>query len=167
MNSEILKEATKDEHREAEKSLFMKMLIKGEYTEEQWNNYLTNLYFLYNIVESRIDLPKFLVRSNLIFDDIGGKYGKVVPSTIEYVKHVSNLDLTQTYAHLYVRWLGDLFGGTFISKNCKYSCSYLKYDKPEIALTKIRWFVNPFQADIVGEAKVAFNYAKRLMDELL
>ena len=169
MNTELLKTATWEDHKRAERTEFMRKMITGEYDERLWRDYLTNLYLLYSFLETRVPELRAtnIDRAQEVLSDLGGHYGKIVPSTYELVERIKTLDDTQVLAHIYVRWLADLNGGKFIAKNCKFSHKYLIWEDVEYAIDRVKTLIHPIQDQIVEEAKLAFDYAKRLGDELL
>lgn len=168
-NTDILKTETKHHHTMAERSAFSVALVKGVYTEENWIDYLSNLYWCYKIVEMKLPIIKSwgYERSNLILADLGNNYGRVHGSTYEYVEHVSRLNDTQILAHLYVRWLGDLNGGHLIANRCPYNHSYLIWENRDSAKEIIKTYITHYQTEIMNEAKAAFAWAERLNSELL
>lgn len=168
-NTNILKTETKHHHTMAERSAFSKALIKGDYTEQNWIDYLSNLYWCYSVVEQKLPVIARwgYERSQLILNDLNGSYGRVLPSTYEYVKHVRSLDETQALAHLYVRWLGDLNGGHLIASKCPFRHSYLVWENRFDHQDVLKNYLSPFQQQIMGEAKAAFEWAERLNNELL
>jgi hypothetical protein len=66
-----------------------------------------------------------------------------------------------------VRWLADLNGGKFIAKNCAFPHSYLDWEDTVESIAKVKSLIAPIQDQIIYEAKLAFDYAKRTGDELL
>lgn len=168
-NTNILKTETKHHHTMAERSAFSKALIKGEYSEQNWIDYLSNLYWCYFAVEQKLPIIKSweYERSPLILNDLNGSYGRVLPSTYEYVKHVGSLNEVQALAHLYVRWLGDLNGGHLIASKCPFRHSYLVWENRFDHQAVLKTYLSPYQNEIMNEAKAAFGWAERLNSELL
>jgi len=168
-NTDILKTETKHHHTMAERSPFSKALLKGEYTEQNWIDYLSNLYWCYHAVEQKLPMIKIwgYERSQLILADLNGSYGRVHASTYEYVEHIKSLNDTQVLAHLYVRWLGDLNGGHLIASKCPFRHSYLIWENRDHPKEIIKTYLNPYQKEIMEEAKAGFAWAERLNSELL
>lgn len=169
MDTEILKNYTKQDHSRAEKTAFMQKLISGDYDKSLWVDHLTNNYLVYAMLEARVPHLKNLglERSHLLLSDMQGEFGKVAPTTYRLINHLLNLDPLQLYAHIYVRWLGDLNGGKFIARQCKYSHRYLIWEDPAEHIKIIKQAVNPIQDKISYESIVAFDYVTRVCNELL
>lgn len=169
MDTNTLRTSTHQHHTMAERAPFSKMLLKGEYTQTQWTNYLANLFWCYRAVEQRLPMIQEwgFARSPLIYQDLESRSGLVLPSTYEYVNRVDRLDSVQVLAHMYVRWLGDLNGGHLIAKACPYAHSYLVWQDPDMAKAKIKQVLSSVQDQLIEESKVAFAFAEKLHNEIL
>ena len=173
-NTTTLKEATWEAHKAAEKTEFMRKMITGDYEEKLWVNHLTNLFLVYSVIESRLTMigSMGLGRSAHILNDLRSitgfkNSGKIVPSTVEYIEHLMSLSDMQLIGHLYVRWLGDMNGGTMIANKCKFAHSYLMWKDTKQSIADVRDIVGPVQEHIVDEAKLAFDYATRINNDLM
>jgi heme oxygenase len=169
MDTEKLKTSTRDHHTLAERAPFSRMLLTGEYTEQQWIDYLSNLFWCYRAVEQRLPIIDAwgYRRSPLLYRDLNFKTGKVLSSTYEYVNRVDALDQTLVMAHMYVRWLGDLNGGHLIAKKCPYAHSYLEWEDQDLAKLKIKQVLSPIQDQLIDESKIVFSFAEKLHYEIL
>lgn len=169
MDTNVLKTHTRQQHTQAEQTAFMKALISGEYTKNLWVDHLTNNYLAYSLIEARLPHLKNLGlhRAEFLFRDLNGEYGKIAPSTYLLLDRLSSLDTLYLYAHVYVRWLGDLNGGKFIAKNCKFSHSYLIWDNPQESIKLIKEIISPIQTQITEESTLAFTYITQVCNELL
>lgn len=169
MDTNILKTYTKQNHSRAEQTEFMRALISGNYDKDLWINHLTNNYLAYSFIESKLPNLKNLGlnRAEFLYNDLQGEYGKVVSSTYELLNRLGNLDTIQLYAHVYVRWLGDLNGGKFIAKQCKFSHSYLIWEDPTQSIKLIKEIIHPIQDKITDESVIAFDSITRICNELL
>jgi len=174
-NTTTLKEATWEAHKAAEKTEFMRKMVTGDYEGQLWIDHLTNLFLIYTVIESRLTVlgSMGLGRASHIINDLRSMkhefktQGKIVPSTFEYVEHLLSLDDVQLIAHLYVRWLGDMNGGSMIANKCKFYHSYLDWKDAKQSMADVRGIVGPVQEQIVDEAKLAFEYATRINNDLL
>lgn len=174
-----LKEITKDLHTEAEKLPFTKLLLSGNITNEQYANFLFQLLPIYESIENG-------AKEQRLFDSLPGveRYARINAdfgelnkshldlswnaSTIEYTKYLiellSNPDRKHLIkAHLYVRHMGDLFGGQFIALKVPGSGTMYKFENPDQLKTAIRELLTD---DLGDEARVAFEWAIKMMREL-
>ena len=88
--------------------------------------------------------------------------------TLNYLMYVDKLcdnddtkDLLK--AHLYVRHMGDLFGGQFIAKKVPGSGKFYQFENPDALKGAIRELLTD---DLGDEAKVAFQWAIKIMESL-
>jgi heme oxygenase len=173
-----LKEITKELHTEAEKSAFAKLLLSGNITKEKYVQYLTEMQPIYQLIEKHasaqgiLDTLPGIKRANAILEDIR-ELSDVVPSsvlkpTVDYLIYLDKLceDVATKHlikAHLYVRHMGDLFGGQFIAKKVPGSGKFYQFDNPDELKVAIRELLTD---DLGDEAKVAFQWAIKIMDAL-
>ena len=169
-----LKELTSDLHSEAERKTVAQLLASGEISRELYTIYLYNQFSIYDALEQHVDIPSLegIKRADSIREDyawhlINSKNSiiKMMPSTREYVNYVSNFQKNspQTLAHVYVRHLGDMFGGSMIAKNIPGPNNYYKFKNRGQLIKDLRELLDDSMAD---EARVCFQYAIRLFEEL-
>jgi len=176
-----LKEITKDLHHEAETTKFAKLLLSGKITKEDYANYLYQLILVYNAIElgNRVEgnfknLPG-LERTHAIYQDFIEIAGvdhnyQWLPETISYSKYLMDLirdpaQRPKIKAHLYCRHMGDLHGGQIIKKQVAHISKGRFYDfkDPDALKMAIR---QELTDDLGDEARVAFQWAIRMMREL-
>jgi len=174
----VLREYTNAKHREAEAKLFVQYLLGGTITESHYVMYLQQMFPVYSLLEyySELsgliqDLPD-LKRSNYILQDLmelnSGYPTKKMPSTIRYRQHLEELFYTPEkrhllLAHIYVRHMGDLYGGKIIAKRVPGSgrC-YAFEDRPGL----IKALDAKLTTDLVDEALIGFDLSMGIFDEL-
>lgn len=175
-----LKEYTKDLHTEVEKTEFSKLLLSGKITNEQYANYLYQMMLVYNPIEfgagllGVLDNLPGLARTYLIYQDFkelaGFPYTNTwVKSAIDYNRYLIDLinDPERRHlikAHLYVRHMGDLFGGQFIAKMVPGTGRMYKFDDIDTLKTNIRSLATE---DLGDEARIAFQWAIKIMNDLV
>jgi heme oxygenase len=175
-----LKEITKDLHHEAEITQFAKLLLSGTIERADYRNYLYNLLAVYDPIEwycrrqgvfvNMPDLPrlKAIYADFTELDDCDYYY--LTPATLEYQAYLHKLgnDADRKHlikAHLYCRHMGDLFGGQIIKKQVAHISSGKFYDFENADAMKIA--IRMILTDDLGdEARVAFEYAIKMMKDL-
>ena len=175
-----LKEITKDLHHEAETTTFAKMLLSGNIGKQEYKNYLYNLLAIYDPIEwyckrqgffdTVPDLPRLkgILADFMELDD--GTYCYLTPATLDYQAYLHALgnepdNKHLIKAHLYVRHMGDLFGGQIIKKQVAHISSgkFYEFDNADSMKMNIRSMLTD---DLGEEAKIAFEYAIAMMKDL-
>lgn len=174
-----LKELTHEQHKNAERSLFVKKLLKKEITPYQYYVYLSNQFMMYAILEEYAYSIGLLAgiedirRGYAICKDLQElerEHGFELPvhlkSTEEYRKYIHKIsrDPQKLLAHIYVRHMGDLSGGQIIKRFVPGSGHHYQFESDVTELKeKVRSILHDGLAD---EAKVCFNMIKTFMEEL-
>ena len=111
----VLTEYTKDKHKEAESSDFVKYMFTGTITKEHYIFYLQQMFHIYSTIEASaedndlFDGIEDLRRTDRIKQDLeefGADTGTPLPSTQRYMNHLIELDRrdpSKIMAHVYVR----------------------------------------------------------------
>ena len=176
-----LKELTKDLHHEAEITKFAQALLSGKIYRADYAHYLFQMLMIYIQIESSCRQQGFLKnlkgveRACAISQDFlqitnSNYQHKVLPSTTAYCQYLSKLDDDPDRrhlikAHLYVRHMGDLFGGQIIKKQVAHVSSGKFYDFDNV--TELKTAIRAELTDDLGdEARVAFQHAIDIMREL-
>jgi|TARA_R110000823_G_scaffold200906_2_gene331867 heme oxygenase len=173
-----LKELTKDQHSNAERQAFVKVLMSGKINPELYATYLWNQHKKYDLLEA-------LALANGLLDGLFGIKRKlkieqdflelwtkdslptILPSTTEYVMHMRDImqDPDKLMAHLYVLHMGDLSGGQMIAKRAPGEGRMYQFDGDTNELKEaIRAKTTDDMAD---EAKYVFESAANLFKELM
>ena len=174
-----LKVITHEQHKNAERSLFVKKLLKKEITPYQYYVYLSNQFIMYSALEKTALSAGILIgireieRTSHISKDLkelekdhGFKEVPPLNSTIDYVKYIYKIseDPEKLLAHIYVRHMGDLSGGQIIKRFVPGSGSLYQFDGDVNELKeKVREKLHDGLAD---EAKISFDKIKEFMEEL-
>ena len=170
-----LKDLTHAKHKEAETQPFIKAIFNKQITQEEYADYLFQLAFVYHILEEDlghrfdlfVDMPE-LKRAALIRDDfneISNKESSYYArnSTLDYINYLLKLnDPQDAMAHIYVRHMGDLFGGQALAKLVPGSGKMFKFENKEELIKKIRSKLNDNMAD---EANIAFDYNIKMIKD--
>lgn len=174
-----LKDLTAEAHKLAESQPFVKKIFSGTITKEEYAKYLINQELTYAVLESFAndvglldDLPG-IHRAAKILEDLRELEADVpelpnmqcAEATTAYLQHLVTIkdDPAKLMAHIYVRHMGDLFGGQMIAKKVPSSGNFYKFDNANELKTAIRAKLNDSLAD---EALVCFKFATQLFEEL-
>lgn len=174
-----LRDITKDLHQEAETTAFAQLLLSGNITKEQYTNYLFQMIAIYKLIEhfskrqgffdTLPDIERLpgIYQDFLELEDPATTY-HLVPSTAAYVSYLIDMDSTPTRkhlvkAHLYVRHMGDLFGGQIIKSCVPGQGRFYEFTDATALKAAIRAELTD---DLGDEARIAFEWAIKIMREL-
>lgn len=165
MNS--LREATAAAHQKAEDTELMKLMLGAGLTSEQYASFLANHLVSYSAIERRRHLfaNSDLARGPALVEDItelGAGTLTIVPSTYQYAEYVQTLTDQQLWAHIYVRYLGDMYGGRLIKKRAPGSGRMFEFQDRDELISKIRMAVSIADA---AEANCCFEWVIKIYDE--
>ena len=174
-----LKELTKENHSNAERQEFVKVLMSGNIDPRVYATYLWNQFPMYEVLEVMAmskgllnDVPGIL-RSKSILEDFrelwpeSEKPPQHTMSTKKYLTHMRTImdDPDKLMAHIYVRHMGDLSGGQMIKKKVPGQGRFYQFDADVNEYKeKIRAKINDSMAD---EAKICFDYATELFKDMM
>jgi heme oxygenase len=175
-----LKELTKEKHIEAESQPFIQALFKKSVNKYDYAEYLFQLHLIYYTLESLGDFLELFkdieeikrapsIRKDFI-ELIGSnhtkKIGLVKPSTSNYIRYINTLsykeDSKKIMAHIYVRHMGDLYGGQSLKKLVPGSGKMFDFNNPLGLITSMR---NRLSIDMADEANLAFQYNINIIKE--
>lgn len=177
--SNKLKELTWAHHQSAERRAFARELISGKIDPKLYHKFLTCQYMNYEVLEKHTKIPTNLYpikRAPRIFQDIRELEqlfgfepdGQFPPSVNAYAAHINKLaeesNNEALLAHMYVRHFGELHGGQIIKK--KTPGSGLMYEFEGDTKFLIEEFRKLLNDDMADEAKICFDFASELFDEL-
>lgn len=173
-----LKQETRQQHDKIEAHPFVRKLILGTISDEEYFAYLENLYPIYTVVESRLlhlEEFKILRRTAQISDDlrayqldlnVHSTYKIYSKEWLESCLSKSNFELVSDF---YIRWLGDLYGGQLMSKNFKYS-SMLRFNNVRqgirLARTLIETAAVDKQDEFIDLVNKSYDINYQLVDKL-
>lgn len=174
-----LKELTKEQHTNAERQEFVKVMFGGNIDPKVYAIYLWNQFPQYEILELMAarqglldDIP-MIARKKAIMDDFLELWPKdedapeVCESTKKYILHLKTImdDPDKLMAHIYVRHMGDLSGGQMIAKRVPGSGKYYQFD------ADVNEYKEKIRAkckdEMAEEAKICFDFATQLFKEMM
>lgn len=165
-----LRTATQDIHHRAEETGISKMLISGDFTKEEWKAFLSNQLIFRNAIEDRniIKMPEVLTVPRILADlAVLGADGNddITDATRAYATYLLTLDEAKVWSHIYVIYLGDLYGGQVIRKALEKALpvSMLTFEDRQPLIAYVRQNI----ADASEEEAVhAFEWIIRIYEEL-
>lgn len=171
-----LKEATLAKHQAAERLPFFAKLFQGKLTTDQYYNYLLQMHPVYCAIETAADNYGVLKEiadikcAHRIQEDILELQEKVTTSfsflseTKEYVDYINKLtDPKRIAAHVYVRHMGDLFGGQMIKTLVPGSGKWYWFNNQSDLKIKLRLLAIP---DLAEEANTAFDFNINIIKQI-
>jgi heme oxygenase (biliverdin-producing, ferredoxin) len=172
----ILRDYTNDKHREAEARPFVQYMLGGGIIEKDYILFLQQMYNLYGTIEYFAEMSGLLHdlpdirRAEYIREDLtelGATTAEALPATRKYQNRIIELyhsnQREQILAHVYVRHMGDMYGGKIIARKVPGSGrAYGFEDRPAV----IKALDAKLTVNIVDEALVGFDLSMGIFDEL-
>jgi heme oxygenase len=174
-----LKDLTQAKHTEAEATKFMAEIIGGTMSQDMYTKYLYQMMLVYNGLENIAhqfgmlqELPEARRTPSIYLDliELAGADHKHawLAETQEYYQYLLSLSRDpdakkKLMAHIYVRHMGDLYGGQMIAKKVPGSGKFYKFENGAALKTAIRDKLDDAMGD---EANVAFDYSIKIMRAL-
>jgi heme oxygenase len=173
----ILRDYTNDKHREAEGTAFVQYMLHGQITPKHYAEYLQQMHMIYSNIEyfgeiSLLfnDLPniKRADRMRQDLEELGYTVAvPALPSVERWRQRIVDLYHSgrkdQILAHVYVRHMGDMYGGKVIAKRVPGSGRCYEFeDRPGL----IKALDAKLSMSILDEALTAFDLAIDVFNEL-
>ena len=172
----ILREVTAERHQAVEELPFVQYLLRGGITAEHYVIYLGEMAEIYHYLEILAsqagllnDLPE-LPRADRIRQDLDelapGYTATLTDSTQRYMQHLQDLAQRapdKLFAHVYVRHLGDMYGGKLISRAVPGAGRWYEFDN---RADLVRRFNAHLSLDLADEALTAFDHFGNIFRDL-
>ena len=99
------------------------------------------------------------------FDNLPKCKTTLYPSTLKYINYITNRNLSeqQILAHLYVRHMGDLYGGQMIKKVVPGTATMYEFSNRSELISALR---QKLDVNMAAEANECFAFAIELFTEL-
>jgi heme oxygenase len=174
----ILAKATYDKHREVENLPLIQKIMTGKVTKPEYVFYLYELYHIYGVLEDLAEKEGLLfgltdvkrqakIKQDL--DELDPGYERdIFESTSNYIQYLKDLVADPTrkhllFAHIYVRHMGDLYGGKLMARVIPGSgYSYQFEDRPKL----IKEFSERLSMGLADEANKAFDFFVGIFTEM-
>jgi heme oxygenase len=173
----ILREITQERHQAVENLPFVQYLLRGGITSEHYVIYLAEMAEIYNCLESAADQAGLmdgldgLHRAARIRTDLEelspGHVTVLTASTQRYLQHIKQLaesdHARDLFAHVYVRHLGDMYGGKLIARAVPGTGRWYEFDN---RADLVKAFNSKLSLDLANEAIVAFDYFGNIFQDI-
>lgn len=152
--------------------------MSGNITKKDYVSFLFEFRTIYEVIERLNQKYGYLKglegieRAESIHDDLfelnDGYFRPLLSSSIKYLDHLNELSKDKSkrhllFAHVYVRHMGDLYGGKLIARLVPGSGRMYQFDdRPRL----IKTFNEKLTIDLADEANLAFDYYISIFDEL-
>jgi heme oxygenase len=175
----ILRDYTNEKHRAVENTEFVQYMLHGNITADDYAVYLQQFHAIYSAIETHAeqagmltDLPD-IKRADRIRQDIEEQgypvlpESDLLPAVQRWCQRIRDLQAAgqtdQIFAHVYVRHMGDMYGGKVIAKRVPGSGKSYEFDnRPGL----IKAFDAKLNMGLLDEALRAFDLAGDLFEEL-
>jgi heme oxygenase len=173
----ILREVTQEKHQAVEALPFIQYLLHGEITPEHYVIYLAEMLEIYRHLENLAamaglldDMPE-LPRAHRMRQDLDelapGYQTELTPATRHYLDYLSTLYESDRagdlFAHVYVRHLGDMYGGKLIARRVPGTGRWYEFDN---RADLVKRFNAKLSMDLAPEALVAFDWFGKIFQDL-
>jgi heme oxygenase len=173
----ILRDYTNDKHRAAEATPFVQYMLHGAITPDHYAQYLQQMHVVYSNIEYFgeisllfYDLPdiKRADRMRQDLEELGYTIATpALPSVERWRQRIVDLYYSgrkdQILAHVYVRHMGDMYGGKVIAKRVPGAGRCYEFaDRPAL----IKALDAKLSMEILDEALTAFDLAIDVFNEL-
>lgn len=166
-----LRDAIKAKHDAAEAHPFTALLFSGAMNKRDYAIYLFNMIRVYEALESRarmqglLDDLEGIERVAAMLDDFAelgvAEQMAVLPAVHEYTDYLAVAP--NVLAHVYVRHMGDMYGGQMIKSKVPGSGAMYQFDDRSALVAKLRAKLTD---DLADEANVAFDFVLKIFDDL-
>lgn len=169
-----LRDLTHESHKMAENHPIAKALVTGTISKAVFANFLFNNLLAYHALEEAAnkfdlfkDMPDLPRAQHMLYDltfNVDGHVLVAMPQTIQYCNYVASLtDPAKIMAHLYVRHMGDLFGGQIIKNRIPGPGTMYNFENKQAMIIKMRTLTTD---DMAEEANLVFSLITTIMEEL-
>ena len=173
----ILREVTLEKHQAVESLPFVQYLLKGNITPEHYVIYLAEMLAVYwrleqlatdlGLLDNLPELPRAEKMQQDLVELDATYQADLLPSTCRYLDYISELAGSdrsdKLFAHIYVRHLGDMYGGKMISRMAPGEGRWYQFDNRS---DLVKRFNAQLTMELADEALVAFDFFGDIFQDL-
>lgn len=159
-------------HKTAEQTKLAQAMISGKLPAKVYKQYLWQFYQITDAIERNIkfdlaDMERRVKFAKDCCDCLGNQTVSTLISTNEYCIEFYNMPYSQLKSHLYVHYLGWLYGGQIIKKNLTLPTNHLEFSDSKMCIDYMRTVVlAELTEPDVNEAIRAFERTIEIYNEL-
>jgi heme oxygenase len=172
-----LKELTAEVHAEAESQPFIKSIFAGNVDKDKYTDYVYQLFHVYGLMEilaskhGIFDGIENLKRANAaqrdwteLCEGITTTIFNIKESTLKYMQYLDSIkdDPKKLLAHVYVRHMGDMFGGQQLAKLTPGNGHMYKFEDIPSLVKAVR---SKLDISLADEAIIAFKHNIEMVKE--
>ena len=172
-----LRSLCQEQHTLAEHTIVAQGLIDGTINPQTYKNLCYQLYFITDAIESRgitqfeFSQQRDLYRKDKFVQDLAEcPSGPVVlcNSTKTYLEYLQSLSALLLKGHIYVHYMGLLYGGQLIAKKLNLPTNHLKFENVKSTVDYVRQnILNDLSSEDGAEAVTAFKNIIAIYEELV
>jgi len=161
-----LKEYTRAKHDQIENAPLSKLIMNKAINKTQWDMLVTQKAVVYAAIESRILMPDWVLLADSVFKD-APKQQTILISTHRYIEHLAKLSNKLVAAHVYVHYMGEMFGGQVLKKRIPHNnTTHMDIDSKTEAVAWIRELIHDRHEELKDEANLAFDLMMDIHNEI-
>jgi len=162
-----LKEYTQALHDAIEKSELSQLIFSGKISKKQWDLYVFQKYVIYSALEEKAQLPETLQVSKKLGVDCSGLPRSLCVNTAKYIQHINTTSDNDVWGHIYVQYLGELYGGQVLKQMIPYSNkTHMDFDNRQDDIAFVRNKLDGKHEELGPEAQLAFKFMMDIQDEI-
>lgn len=162
-----LKDYTQHKHNEIENNSLSKLIFAGEITKEQWDMYVRQKCFVYTLIEQLYPMPTDLQMRSRLENDVAHYDSVLLSNTSTYLDHLASIDQALLPAHIYVHYMGELFGGQILKRMIPHeNTTHMNFDNKKECVAFIRDIIDNRHEELTCEANKAFDFMMSIQHDV-
>ena len=166
----ILREYTRDSHVLVESTKFMRAIFERKLPLQLWYDFMYQKSLFYEVIEDTAEASKFtedmleINKQNDLRTELSAQSETFHyrDATVKYYQYLNTIPIEdrRILAHLYVWHMGDMYGGQMINRVLGINSPSLTFPNRAQLIQKLE---QKLDIDLVDEAKVAFEWANKIL----
>lgn len=166
----ILREYTRDSHVLVESTKFMRAVFERSLPLKLWYDFVYQKSLFYEVIEDTAEASEYtedfldINKQNDLHAECTAQSHTFHyrDATVDYYKYLNTIPVgdRRILAHLYVWHMGDMYGGQMINRVLGTNSASLTFPNRAQLIQKLE---TKLDIDLVDEAKVAFEWANKIL----